>query len=188
MTKIMSERRSIGGKAWVTLGGVLLGLSVGCSSGGDGGPGGMSGDLDPQLPPTDKEGIATWLEAFEEEGWESEWFCEPEPTEKTEGAAAIHVHGTTNRVCSNQKLGKARLGAGEQVEQGSVALKFVSSGTYVSIKAEADSDEGRGWYYYAPGGSVADFGASACVGCHAAAGSDADHPGLGDYVYFQVEG
>jgi hypothetical protein len=148
----------------------------------------MSSDLDSQLPPTDKEGVLRWLEAFEEEGWEREWFCEPEPTAKTAGAPAIHAHGTTNRVCSNEKLARARLSAGEQLPKGSVALKFVSSGTYVSIKAQEDSDEGRGWYYFSPGGSVADFGASACAGCHSAAGSDEDHPGLGDFVYFQVEG
>lgn len=171
-----------------TVGSLFLGLGAACSSGSEAdGAGGASADLDPQLPPTDKEGIARWLEAYEEEGWESEWSCEPEPTEKTSGAAAIHAHGTKNRVCSNQKLAAATLDGSEQLQQGSVALKFVADGTYVSIKAEEDSDEGRGWYFYSPGGSVAEFGASLCAGCHAAAGSDEDHPGLGDYVYFQVK-
>jgi hypothetical protein len=57
----------------------------------------------------------------------------------------------------------------------------------VSAKVEADSDGGDGWFW-SDGATLAGAGAAECKGCHAAAGSDAEHPGAGDFVYFQVQG
>jgi hypothetical protein len=127
-----------------------------------------------------------WLSAFEEQGWEEQWVCEAEPTEKTAGAAAIHAHAR-NRVCNNQRLAEAALEGDEQLPVGSAALKFVAAGTYVEVKVQADSADGDGWFWRSPDGGVAARGAAVCTGCHAAAGSDEDHPGLGDFVYFQVQ-
>jgi len=82
------------------------------------------------------------------------------------------------------------------------ASKLVGYAVYV--KTNAASEGGAGWYWYervpltsmAPNtqGIVADGpGASGpakaiCVGCHAGAGSNADHTTLGssDFVYTQV--
>jgi hypothetical protein len=59
----------------------------------------------------------------------------------------------------------------------------VSEAAPRAAAARADSDGGNGWYWY-EGESAAGFGLSACTGCDAAAGSDDDHPGAGDFVYF----
>ncbi len=142
------------------------------------------GEMDPQVPPASKAEMAAWLDAFKAEGWESAWVCEPTATDKLDGAAAIHVHGKSNRVCSNQLLATAA--PGSPVPLGAAGLKFVGDGIYVEVKVQADSADGQGWFWYSPGGTVAERGAMDCVGCHGAAGSDADHPGLGDYVYFRV--
>jgi hypothetical protein len=156
------------------------------SESGDGD--GDSPELDPQVPPADKARMMEWLAQWESEGWEDEWVCESEPTAKTEGIAAIHVHNDSegkNRVCNNLRLADAT--PGEPVPAGSAALKFVGQKIYVEVKTAADSAAGDNWYWYAPGGSPEGKGIDTCVGCHSAAGADADHPGLGDYVYFQVE-
>jgi len=143
--------------------------------------------LDPQVPPSNGEDMTAWLAAWEEQGWEAEWSCEPMPTAKTEGAEAIHVHNDAegkNRVCSNQRLASAA--EGSTLPKGAAAVKMVGKKVYVTVKAQADSKEGQGWYWYAPGGSPEGLGLTACTGCHSAAGADADHPGFGDYVYFRV--
>jgi hypothetical protein len=145
-------------------------------------------ELDPQVPPADATQMVQWLAQWESQGWEAGWVCETAPTAKTEGAAAIHVHNDAdgkNRVCNNERLAAAS--PGEPVPAGSAALKFVGEKIYVEVKTAADSAGGDNWYWYAPGGSPEGKGIDVCVGCHSAAGADADHPGLGDYVYFQVE-
>lgn len=159
-------------------------------SAGDGGEGNPDGaDLDPQVPPADAARMAKWLDMWASEQWEKGWVCEPEPSAKTDGAGAIHVHNDANgenRVCNNARLAAAR-GGSEQVPKGSAALKFVGDKIYAEVKVSDDSDAGKNWYWYAPGGSPEGLGIDACLGCHSAAGADADHPGLGDYVYFQVQ-
>ncbi len=186
----MKRTTQIGWKLTVPL---LIAATTGCSDGDSDDSMGQSGEtgsemtLDPQVPPTNSSDMKTWLEKFESEGWEAEWECEPEATDKTDGVAAIHVHGKSNRVCSNVALSQVDPGSSVVVPEGSAALKFVEDGIYVTVKTAPKSDDGENWYFYAPGGAVADFGAKECVGCHSAAGSDADHPGLGDFVYFQVE-
>ncbi|GEM_PF-1530356 len=158
----------------------------GLSSGGSSTGGNGNSAFDPQLPPGNKAELTAWLQAFVDNEWEKQWACEPMATAKTEGSPAIHAHGGTNRVCSNQALSQAVLAPGGQLPVGVAAVKFVSSGIYVEVKVEADSNGGAGWFWYSPGGGVAAKGAGACVNCHGAAGSDTDHPGLGDYVYFRV--
>jgi len=153
----------------------------GSSAGGNG-----NSVFDPQLPPGNKAELTAWLQAFVANEWEKQWVCEPTATAKTEGSPAIHAHGDTNRVCSNQALSQAVLAPGGQLPVGVAAVKFVNSGIYVEVKVEADSNGGAGWFWYSPGGGVAAKGAGACVNCHGAAGSDTEHPGLGDYVYFRV--
>ncbi len=142
--------------------------------------------LDPQVPPSSAERMAEWLEAFESNGWEKDWVCEADFTEKVGGAPEIQVHGA-NRVCNNQALAAATLEVDAELPAGVAALKFVERGIYVEVKLSAASDGGRGWFWYAPGGEISGTGLAGCTGCHSAAGADADHPGLGDYVYFQVK-
>ena len=161
--------------------------------GGENGDGEGSGEqrgnsLDPQVPPADAMQMSAWLARWKSEGWEDEWVCEDAPTAKTQGADAIHVHNDANgknRVCNNQRLADAP--PGKPVPEGSAALKFVGENIYVEVKTAPESAEGNNWYWYAPGGSPQGKGIEACRACHSAAGADADHPGLGDYVYFQVQ-
>jgi hypothetical protein len=119
-----------------------------------------------------------------------EWHCEPAPHD----ARPPSPHGV-DRVCSNDLLsahttGPYPVGAAsvkELYKNGAVA------GYAVYRKAEPGGGGGA-WYWYeqtTSGTVVADgFGdagsaRSSCVGCHEAAGSDADHPGH-DFVYTQV--
>lgn len=167
----------------------------GTSAGATGAPSGAGGvgmggadteALDPQVPPSSATEMAVWLAAFESNGWAEDWVCEEDFTEKTDGAAAIHAHGA-NRVCNNQALAAASLSGSEELPVGAAAVKFVERGIYVEVKVDAESDGGNGWFWYAPNGEVAGTGLAACTACHSAAGADDDHPGLGDYVYFQVK-
>ncbi|MDF3065308.1 MAG: hypothetical protein K0R38_909 [Polyangiaceae bacterium] len=167
----------------------------GASAGATGDPSGASGagmggadtePLDPQVPPSNAAEMAQWLAAFESNGWAEDWICEDDFTEKTDGAAAIHVHGA-NRVCNNRALAAASLSDDAQLPSGAAALKFVERGIYVEVKVGEESDGGKGWFWYAPNGEVSGTGLASCTGCHSAAGADDDHPGLGDYVYFQVK-
>lgn len=149
--------------------------------------GGAMSELDPQVPPADAAKMAEWLKAWSDNNWETEWVCEATATAKTEGAAAIHVHNDAdgkNRVCSNKAMAAAQ--AGTTLPVGAAGIKFKGEDTYVEVKVAADSAEGQGWYWYAPGGTPEGLGVSGCTGCHGEAGKDADHPGFGDYAYFQV--
>lgn len=142
--------------------------------------------FEPQVPPGGAADMAVWLDAFEANDWIAQWVCEEDFSDKTDGAAEIHVHGA-NRVCNNQALAAASLDEASELPVGAAALKFVERGIYVEVKVRTESDGGDGWFWYAPGGAPAGLGVTGCTGCHAAAGVDADHPGLGDYVYFQVK-
>jgi hypothetical protein len=125
--------------------------------------------------------MAAWLAA----GHFDSWSCEDEATEKSDGDPAIHVHGP-NRICSNE-----RLHTGSLVDEWPAGVASVKelhddgaaiSGYAVYVKVAGDSAKGRSFYYY-EGASTAGFGLPACIGCHSAAGTDADHPGAGDFVY-----
>jgi hypothetical protein len=136
-----------------------------------------------ELPPIDGSAMQAWLEA----GHYLDWDCESTPGRKTDGAAAIHVHGN-NRVCTNARLAAAS-GEGE-FPAGSASVKEIYSGENISsydvyVKVAAESADGAGWFWYGGSADSSGFGLSACTGCHSAAGTDADHPGAGDYVYFK---
>lgn len=156
------------------------------------GPSSTSKDVgDSQTPPTTAPETSAWLSA----GHYLSWKCENAPSEKTAGNASIHVHGR-NRICVNQKLEEATSpGANGAWPSGVAAVKEVYQGDdiatlYVEAKIQADSANGDGWYWYngAPGANgTGATGRPECVGCHRAAGSDAEHPGPGDYVYTKVE-
>lgn len=180
----------------------------GSNNGGSPGTGGSGGGaglaVDDQTPPQDAAAVESWLAA----GSYKQWACE----------ADIHVardpspHGF-NRICSNDLIA-ANASAETDWPKGAAAVKElyaaedddVPVGYAVYLKLEADSAGGANWYWYervpldseAPHdaqGVVADGRGESgpaqtiCVGCHAAAGSDAAHtPSLGgrDQVYTPV--
>ncbi len=158
-----------------------------------------------QSPPTGGAAVEAWLAA----GWYKQWAAEP----------AIHAsrspspHGF-NRIYSNQVISSAA-GGTSPWPTGAAAVKELYNaptdttpvGYAVYLKTQADSAAGANWYWYervpvtstaAPhdaNGVVADgLGTTGtpltiCVGCHAAAGSDAAHtptPGGHDEVYTPV--
>jgi hypothetical protein len=144
--------------------------------------------FDPQLPPTDPVLAEAWLDM----GYYMDWVCEETPTTKTDGAPAIHVHGASSRVCANILLAATpKPEAGEEFPKGVAAVKEVYDeanalvARFIEVKTEAASDGGNGWYWLRDGGAVSGFGFAGCTDCHGAAGADADHPGAGDYVYWQ---
>lgn len=144
--------------------------------------------FDPELPPTEPEAMAAWLAG----GYYLDWACEGEPNAKTEGASAIHVHGAKTRVCANELLAGAPVPRTDATfPAGVAAVKEVFGeddnllATVVSVKTAADSDGGNNWYWYM-NAETQGFGIAGCAGCHSAAGSDIDHPGAGDFVYFHV--
>lgn len=174
-------------------GGTRNGGATSTGTGGDtGGAGENNGaqagtgqtEFDPQLPPLNAAGAELWLQ----QKFYEAWACEEQPNAKTDGAAAIHVHGDKTRVCSNDLLAASSPEA--EFPEGVASVKEVYDGdgklavTVLSVKGHADSDGGQGWFWYEPP-SLAGFGVAACTGCHQAAGSDADHPGAGDFVYFK---
>jgi hypothetical protein len=166
------------------------GAGGGPASGGadSGGATGGAAVFDAQTPPTDPATLEAWLD----EGFYQDWACEPEPNTKTEGAAAIHVHGDATRVCTNILLAASALNSEGEFPVGAASVKEVYdergalSARVVSVKTAPESDGGEGWFWYAAP-DTAGHGLAACTGCHAAAAVDADHPGAGDFVYFRVQ-
>jgi hypothetical protein len=165
--------------------------ALGGSGGAESGIGGDAGSDAPEpgadFPPTSTaKAVTEWLD----EGHYLDWACEEEKTVKDDGAAAIHVHGASSRVCSNILLATAR--GGDRFPRGSASVKEVYDADdnllarMVAAKVSENSDAGDGWFW-SDGASLAGVGADECTGCHAASGSDAEHPGAGDFVYFQVE-
>ncbi len=160
----------------------------GTSGSGTSGSGGTTGAMNPQVPPTDPAALQAWLSQQFYKSWE----CEAEATPKTAGDPAIHAHANANRVCSNVLLASSRLAAGERLPVNVAAVKEVYADdgsiqeTVVSVK-KADNGNAGDWYWYG-GPDRQGFGIAACSDCHSAAASDAGHPGLGDFVYFQVTG
>lgn len=161
----------------------------------------MSAD---QTPPTSAAALTSWLSA----GSYDNWHCENGVHE----ARSPSPHGF-NRICSNDLIAANATGTGSW-PKGAAAVKelFASAsdtapiGYAVYLKTDANSADGANFYWYevvpddspAPhdaNGVVADgMGDSGpaqtiCVGCHAAAGSDAPHtpsPGGRDQVYTPV--
>ena len=147
---------------------------------------GAARTFDPQLPPTTGAAeLTAWLSA----GFYKDWVCEAAPTLKSNGASAIHAHGNLNRVCSNLILAASSASADREFPEGAASVKEVydQSGRVtafaVSVKVAARSDGGNGWFWSE--GTAAGKGLAGCIGCHSQAGADANHPGAGDFVYFQ---
>jgi hypothetical protein len=144
-----------------------------------------------QTPPTGKQAdIEAWLK----KGDYKTWKCEPAAHDNRSPSP----HGK-NRICSNDKL--SAHGAGEYpIGSASVKEIYADDGTTIlgyatGLKTAAGG--GGAWYWYenvnkaglglvANGLGTAGNPLSVCVGCHAAAGSDATHSGH-DQVYTQVK-
>jgi hypothetical protein len=177
----------------------LLGIALAACGTSDG------GSSDAQTPPTSgRSDIESWLS----DASYKTWSCEP----AVHAARSPSPHGF-NRICSNTLISGAVTASGEW-PKGAAAVKEIYAsltdtvpvGYAVYVKTEATSAAGANWYWYervpatseAPhdaNGTVADgkggSGAAKtiCVGCHAAAGSDAAHTpstGAHDQVYTPV--
>jgi PPE-repeat protein len=191
-----------GGTAGSSGSGGTAGAGGTAGTAGSSGSGGTAGSS--QTPPTGRVDVETWLA----QGIYKQWHCE----DAVHAARSPSPHGF-NRICSNDLIASNVSGSGEWPE-GSAAVKelYASAsdttpvGYAVYLKQAATSAAGANWYWYervpltspAPhdaNGVVADgMGDSGpaqtiCVGCHAAAGSDAAHtPSTGgrDEVYTPV--
>ena len=142
------------------------------------------------LPPTENAALEAWLDSKAYD----RYFCEP----AVHASRSPSPHGF-NRICSNDVIAERVEASGEWPE-GAAAVKeiFASesdpepSGYAVYVKTRAESDGGRGWYWYErlPGRSAnSGFGATVCTGCHSNAGASAattPSPGARDYVFTPV--
>jgi hypothetical protein len=164
-------------------------------------PAGQPGNL--QTPPTTSASdVESWIAEGAYKAWKCETVVHPQ--------MGVSPHGQ-NRICANDLTATyAGSGASER-PAGSAAVKELLDdssnlvGYAVSVKTKTTSDTGTSWYWYervpldspAPHdakGVVADglgtegTAKSICVGCHAAAGSDATHSlfGSADFIYLQV--
>ncbi len=163
---------------------------------GSAGAGGSS-----QTPPQGEANVKAWLAT----GAYKNWACQA--AEHAAVAPSPHMY---NRICSNDIIAQGSppfaVGAAavKELYSDSAADGGTLFGYAVYLKTAADTADGGGsganWYWYEdnptldpPGGVVADgLGTSGnpltvCVGCHSKAGSDANHPGAGDFVYTQVK-
>ncbi len=159
---------------------------------------------DDQTPPQGAAKVKAWLE----KGAYKTWRCESE----VHASRSPSPHGP-NRICSNDVLSANAAGTGDW-PAGSAAVKELYArldqekivGYSVYLKTKADSAAGANWYWYevlpAPGNPQAgaqivvadglgDTGSAKtiCVGCHAAAGTDAARTptvGARDQVYTPV--
>ena len=175
----------------------LAASTGGLGSGGSSSAGGSAVQPDPpdpmtppkgrfdasQFPPTDASAIGAWLDA----GHYQDWICESEVTPKDAGAPAIHAHGRTSRVCSNQLLAASQTAP---FPAGVASVKEVYADQRLIVHAVAakiadDSAGGKNWFWY-EGERLSGFGLGICTGCHSAAGSSDQMPGAGDFVYFKL--
>ena len=145
-----------------------------------------------QTPPQGAKALEAWLST----GIYKSWQCE----------SAVHASRdpsphSFNRICSNDLISNNATSASAW-PKGAAAVKelYASAdgktpvGYAVYLKTDADSADGKNWYWYErvppdalggmfPDGMVADGMGSEttsnankiCVGCHVAAGSDAAH-------------
>jgi hypothetical protein len=151
-------------------------------------------DGDAQTPPT---GGADKLEAWLEKGDYKSWACETVEHPQMK----VSPHGV-NRVCSNDLAASFEGSVSDERPLGTASVKELYDdaselvGYAVGVKLSAASDGGGNWYWYertqenvvVDGLGDAGLAKSACVGCHAGAGSDANHAvtGSSDFVYLQV--
>ena len=141
------------------------------SGDGDGDPGDGDGDPAGDVPTNSAE-LLPWLEAESYVGFSAE--------SAAHAATGSSPHGTV-RVFINSSL-DASLSAGDPAHPvGAAAVKELFDGENnrigwaVSVKIQADSDGGNGWYWYeiVNDNVVADAnGDGTCIGCHASTGVD----------------
>jgi hypothetical protein len=164
-------------------------------------PAGMPGDA--QTPPTTN---GTDVEAWLAQGSYKSWKCET----SSHPQMKVSPHGQ-NQICSNTLAASFTGAVGSERPVGTAAVKelYDDTGALVGyaayVKTKTTSAGGSNWYWYErvplssavphnSKGIVADgLGSSGaantiCVGCHTAAGSNADHTVLGssDFVYDQI--
>lgn len=179
-------------RAWI----IVVGLAA-CSDDD-------SGMESRQTPPQGASQVEAWLA----QGTYKSWHCEAAVHE----ARSPSPHGF-NRICSNAVISENADGRGAW-PKGAAAVKELytsldattPAGYSVYVKTADDSAGGANWYWYErlPPADAARFGLPAvaadgtgdsgnaksiCVGCHAAAGTDAAHtPSVGgrDQVYTPV--
>lgn len=194
-------------RTWVWGAFALLGAALsaaGCGDNGDGKGTNSDNAESADTPPMGAAAVEAWLKL----GTYKDWHCEREPHE----FRAPSPHGF-NRICSNDLISDNARNS-DDWPKGAAAVKELYAaadddepvGYAVYLKTDDDSADGANWYWYervpldhpAPHdahGVVADgMGESGpaktiCVGCHAAAGSDAAHtPSAGgrDQVYTPV--
>jgi len=158
-----------------------------------------------QTPPMGAAAVEAWLAA----GSYKQWTCEPQ----SHAARSPSPHGF-NRICSNSLVSGNATGAATWPEGAAAVKELLADSTSttpvgyaVYLKTNIDSAAGSNWYWYEripvdstafphdAKGLVADGtggtgpAMTICVGCHAAAGSDAAHtpsPGGRDEVYTAV--
>jgi hypothetical protein len=136
---------------------------------------------DPQLPPSGKAALESWLAQKPYDAWA----CEPAAHPARNGSP----HGF-NRICSNAKLSG---NTAAQYPAGAAAVKELtrSDGTVFGhslMKKTTDGSIGANWYFFeiADGRVYADGAdASACTSCHERAGQSGQ-PGK-DFVFTQVD-
>lgn len=122
---------------------------------------------DASLPPTEVAALRAWLQAGSYLDWSAE--SGPHPS--------AGPHGGKVRTFLNPALFASLSAADVQHPAGAAAVKelYFSGETVrgwaVMVKQQADSDRGRGWYWFEDFGSgnpFAGVGLGACTGCHSA--------------------
>jgi len=140
-----------------------------------------------QTPPMGAAKLAAWLTSRAYQDWQ----CEEEP--HAQRSPSPH---SVNRICTNGLISDDATGSADWPE-GAAAVKEIYAalgdaepiGYAVYLKTAPDSAQGDNWYWYervGDGKAVDGLGLPGCVGCHAAAGADAEHtpsPGGRDMVY-----
>jgi hypothetical protein len=122
-----------------------------------------------QLPPTERNTLLSWLQAGKYKSWAHE----------SGPHASAGPHPVQVVAYLNQSLDTSMAAGNKAHPKGAAAVKELLdaggklSGWAVSVKTEADSANGKGWYWYeilgtdAGGRVVADGnGVPLCFGCH----------------------
>ena len=146
---------------------------------------------DAQTPPMGSDAvISAWLAKGDYKAWK----CETAAHDAR--SPSPHMR---NRICNNTKLsttptGKYPMGAASVKELLVLDGGSAISGYAIGLKLTAGTSTGASWYWYEKNsgtliangkGDMAGNEATLCTGCHAGAGSDAQHSGR-DFVYTQV--
>jgi hypothetical protein len=133
------------------------------------------------VPPTAAPALLKWLQAGAYKAWPKE----------SAPHRSMGAHQTLVRTYINPALDTSLAGKAAAHPKGAAAVKELldatgkPAGWAVSVKTSADSDGGKGWYWFEILGTAADRptvasgnGVPLCVGCHVR-GRDAvltDHP------------